>query len=195
VIGTAPKFDTINVGGAGRRGRITTSARSTSRRSRATYADLDADGVFDVRGRRAGVTITPRGQSRHRGEPHGDDERERRVFVRGHPADNAAGYMITETQPADYLDGVGHDRHAGRHDEQRLVHRRRPAAGVNGANNNFGEAPNFVLTKTLVSTSEAGTGGSDVAIGEVATFRLVVTIPVGSLTDFSGAGLPACGRM
>ena len=40
------------------------------------------------------------------------------------------------------------------------------------------------VSKTIVSTSEASTSGSNVAIGEIVRYRLQVTVPEGNLTNF-----------
>ena len=151
------------------------------------YADLDNDGTFDAfESGVPGVTITLTGND-DRGNPVNISVTTNAAggytFVNLRPS-GAAGYTNTETQPANYLDGadtIGTPGGTTNNDSFSAVVL---AAGVNGANNNFGEAPDFALTKTLVGTSEAGTTGSNVAIGEVATFRLVVTIPAGSLTNF-----------
>lgn len=41
------------------------------------------------------------------------------------------------------------------------------------------------ITKSLVGTDQAGTSGANLAIGEVATFRLVVTLPEGPIDSFT----------
>ncbi len=45
------------------------------------------------------------------------------------------------------------------------------------------ETLNFVPTKTLISTSEAHTSGSDVAIGEIVRYQLAVEIPEGTMDN------------
>ncbi|MEQ1860175.1 MAG: isopeptide-forming domain-containing fimbrial protein, partial [Chthoniobacteraceae bacterium] len=189
VVGGTPKFDAINVtvgqnqaGTAYNFGEINKSSLSGS-----VYADLDADGVFDAfESGVAGVTITLTGTDDQGAAVNltvTTNASGAYSFANLRPSD-VAGYTITETQPADYLDGadtIGTPGGTTNNDSFTAVVL---VAGTNGVNNNFGEAPNFTLTKTLVGTSSAGTSGSNVAIGEVATFRLVVTIPAGSLTDF-----------
>jgi len=164
--------------------------------SGSVYADLDNDGAFDAfESGVPGVTVTLTG----------NDDRGNAVnvtvttnaaggysFANLRPSDGA-GYTITETQPADFSDGtdtIGTPGGTANNDSFSAVIL---AAGVNGANNNFGEQPTFALTKSLVNTSEAGTTGSDVTIGEVATFRLVVTVPAGSLTNFQVRDLLPAG--
>ncbi|MCG2785105.1 MAG: isopeptide-forming domain-containing fimbrial protein [Anaerolineae bacterium] len=62
------------------------------------------------------------------------------------------------------------------------------ADGVGGALNDYAAESTIVtsvtnplvLTKELISTSEAHTSGADVAIGEIARFRLIVEVPEGT---------------
>lgn len=95
-------------------------------------------------------------------------------------------YTITETQPADYTDGIDTQGSpgGGTVNNDQFANIPLSIAGVAAGNNNFGEQPVFGLTKSLVSTNNTGTSGSNVSVGEVATYRLVVTIPAGGFTNF-----------
>ncbi len=189
VTGTSPKFDAINVTvGQNQTGTGYNFAEiQKSSFSGNVYADVNGNGTFDAFEKGIpGVSITLTGTD-DQGTPVNltvtTNASGAYTFANIRPS-NGAGYTISETQPADYLDGadtIGTPGGTTNNDSFTAVVL---GAGVNGANNNFGEAPNFALTKTLVSTSEAGTSGNNVAIGEVATFRLVVTIPAGQLSDF-----------
>ncbi len=199
VSGAGPKFDAINVtvaqnqSGTGYNfGEINGSSLSGS-----VYADLDNDGVFDAFERGVpGVSITLTGTD-DQGTPVNltvtTNASGLYSFANIRPSD-ATGYTITETQPADYTDGADtigtQGGNAAVNDVFSAVVL---TAGTSGTGNNFGEQPNFTLTKSLAGTSEAGTPGSSVAVGEVATFRLVVTIPAGSLTDFQVRDLLPAG--
>jgi uncharacterized repeat protein (TIGR01451 family)/fimbrial isopeptide formation D2 family protein len=95
------------------------------------------------------------------------------------------GYTIRQTQPAGYADGldtVGTQGGLLAAPDDIVTAAILP--GTNGAGNNFGELFVPALTKTLVGTSSPGTSGNNLAIGEVATFRLAVTVPTGALADF-----------
>lgn len=167
------------------------------------YADLDGDGVFDgFESGIRGATVTLSGTN---------DLGAITSIVATTDANGAYSftnlrpgtYTITETQPADYTDGADtlgtgltapNSAGTAGNDVMSGITLASVAPGNNtGSNYNFGEQPNFTLTKTLVNTSEAGTSGSNVAIGETATFRLVVTIPVGSLTNFQVQDLLPAG--
>ena len=189
VVGGSPKFDAINVTtGQNQIGTGYNFAEiNPSSFSGNVFADLDNDGVFDAFERGIpGVLITLTGTD-DQGAPVSltvtTNASGAYTFANLRPS-NGSGYAISETQPADYLDGVDTIGTQGGTSGNDTFTTVVLGAGVQGGNNNFGEAPNFALTKSLVNTSEAGTGGSQVAIGEVATFRLVVTIPAGALTDF-----------
>lgn len=164
--------------------------------SGSVYADLDNDGVFDVgESGIPGVTVTLTGT----------DDRNNPVnltlttnaaggytFASLRPS-NGAGYTISESPAAGYTDGIDTIGTPGGTAANDVFSAIILTAGTDSAANNFGERPIFVLTKSLASTSEAGTSGSDVTIGEVATFRLVVTIPAGSLTNFQVQDLLPAG--
>ena len=162
--------------------------------SGAVYGDLDADGVFDAfESGITGVTVTLTGTN--------DLGAITPVVV----TTGAGGaysfsnlrpgtYVITETQPLGYADGADtlgtglsapNSAGAVGADTFTTITFASVAAGnTSGVNYNFGESPNFGLTKSLQTTSVAGTTGTNVSIGEVATFRLVATIPSGSFTNF-----------
>ncbi len=151
------------------------------------YADFDNDGVKDaVETGVPGATVTLTGT----------DDRGN-VLTAVVTTTDALGaynfallrpgsYTITETQPADYTDGTDTQGTPGggvvNNDQFAAIPL--ALAGTTGANNNFGEQPIFGLTKSLTATSSTGTSGNNLAIGERATFRLVVTIPAGGFTNF-----------
>ena len=190
VVGAGPKFDAITVSVAQNQagtgydfGEINKASLSGS-----VYADLNNNGSFDAFERGVpGVTVTLTGTD-DQGTPVSltvtTNAGGLYSFANIRPS-NGTGYTITETQPADYADGADTIGTPGGNATVNDVFSAVVlTAGASGTGNNFGEQPNFTLTKTLVATSEAGTAGNSVAVGEVATFRLVVTIPAGSLTDF-----------
>lgn len=76
--------------------------------------------------------------------------------------------------------------------------------GANGPDPTFGnnvatDTDDLVLTnlatigKTLVGTDQGFTTGTDVAIGEVVTYRLLVTLPEGSIDNFTATDLLPAG--
>lgn len=154
--------------------------------SGSVYSDYDGDGVFDafelgIPG--ATVTLT------------GTDDRGNVIapVAVTTPATGAysftnlrpGSYTITETQPAGYTDGLDTQGTPGggtlNPDQFASI---ALLGGVTGANNNFGESPNVGLTKSLQNTSVAGTTGGNLVVGEIATFRLVATIPAGTFNNF-----------
>ncbi len=102
-------------------------------------------------------------------------------------ASNATGYTITETHPTGHTDGLDARQGVvigGSNATDAITPPIVLASGGTSTTNTFGEIPNFALTKTLEATGVAGTIGSNLAIGETATFRLVVSVPTGGYTDF-----------
>ena len=104
----------------------------------------------------------------------------------------AGGYVLTETQPAGYTDGTDAIGSQGGVTANDVLTTVAIAPGTNGTGNTFGEQFAGTLTKSFVSTTLAATTGSDLVVGEVARFRLVVTVPYGTLNDFQiSEALPA----
>jgi len=159
------------------------------------YLDLDNDGVFDgFESGLDGVTITLTGT---------DDLGN---VINANTTTAADGsysftdlrpgtYVVTETQPAAYNDGTdtlgsGFEPATGNDDGTvgadtftSIV-----IANVNAANNdgtgyNFGELFDPATSKTIVSTDQTATAGSDVAVGETVRYRLTAEIPYGDLSD------------
>ncbi len=189
VTGTGPKFDAINVSVAQNQtgtnynfGEIQPLSLSGN-----VYADLNNDGNFDAFERGVpGVTITLTGRNDLGATVNitvTTNASGGYTFANVRPSD-ATGYTITETQPADYADGQDTLGTPGGDASVNDTFSAIVLSTVRGANYNFGEQPVFTLTKSLASTSLASTIGSNVAVGETATFRLVITVPVGSLTNF-----------
>ena len=189
VTGAGPKFDAFNVTVAQNQTGSDYNFAEIPPLSLSgnVFADLDNDGSFDAFERGVpGVSVTLSGT---------DDlgaavnitvttgANGAYTFATLRPS-NATGYTITETQPTDYADGQDTLGTPGGNASLNDTFSAIVLTATSGANYNFGEQPIFALTKSLVNTSLAGTPGSSVSVGEVATFRLVVTVPAGSLTNF-----------
>ena len=148
------------------------------------YADLDTDGVKD--GFETGipsVTVTLTG-SNDLGAITPISVTTDATGAYSFTGLRPGTYTITETQPSGYADGADTIGTPGGTTSNDVFSAVVLAAGVNGVNNNYGESPTIGLTKSLETTSVAATTGTAVVVGEVATFRLVATIPVGSFTNF-----------
>ncbi len=189
VTGAGPKFDAFNVTVAQNQTGSDYNFAEIPPLSLSgnVFADLDNDGSFDAFERGVpGVSVTLSGT---------DDlgaavnitvttgANGAYTFATLRPS-NATGYTITETQPTDYADGQDTLGTPGGNASLNDTFSAIVLTATSGANYNFGEQPTFALTKSLVNTSLADTPGSSVSVGEVATFRLVVTVPAGSLTNF-----------
>ena len=189
VTGAGPKFDAFNVTVAQNQTGSDYNFAEIPPLSLSgnVFADLDNDGSFDAfEGGVPGVSVTLSGT---------DDlgaavnitvttgANGAYTFATLRPS-NATGYTITETQPTDYADGQDTLGTPGGNASLNDTFSAIVRTATSGANYNFGEQPTFALTKSLVNTSLADTPGSSVSVGEVATFRLVVTVPAGSLTNF-----------
>ena len=189
VTGAGPKFDAFNVTVAQNQTGSDYNFAEIPPLSLSgnVFADLDNDGSFDAFERGVpGVSVTLSGT---------DDlgaavnitvttgANGAYTFATLRPS-NATGYTITETQPTDYADGQDTLGTPGGNASLNDTFSAIVLTATSGANYNFGEQPIFALTKSLVNTSLADTPGSSVSVGEVATFRLVVTVPAGSLTNF-----------
>lgn len=190
VVGTSPKFDAINVvvtqnqTGAG----YNFAEVSKSSLSGNVYADLNNNGTFEPTFENGipGVTITLTGTDDQGGTVNLTTTTNASgvwSFAGLRPSDTG-GYTITETQPANYTDGTDTIGTPGGTPGNDVFSAVVVTPGIAGANNNFGEQPDFTLSKTLVNTSNPGTTGNSVSVGEVATFRLVVTVPAGTLNNF-----------
>ena len=91
-------------------------------------------------------------------------------------------YTVTETQPAGYNDGLDT---VGTANGSNAVNDQISAillgSGTNGTGYTFAEIFPFDPVKSLVSTSNPGTSGSNLSIGEVARYRIIVSLPDGTL--------------
>ncbi len=104
-------------------------------------------------------------------------------------------YAITETQPAGYDEGIDTVGTAG--GSNAVIDRFGGitlGSGTNGTGYTFAEIFQFDPTKSIVSTSNPGTSGNNLSIGEVARYRIVVSLPDGTLPslvleDLMPAGL------
>jgi uncharacterized repeat protein (TIGR01451 family)/fimbrial isopeptide formation D2 family protein len=163
--------------------------------SGAVFVDLNANGTFDsFESGLPGVTVTLTGTN-DIGEvintPIVTDAAGAYNFTNLRPG----SYTITQTQPAGYNDGAetvgtglsapNNPGNASVNDVFGGISIVSVAAGNNtGLGYNFGELFAFNPVKSIVSTSAPTTLGSDVAIGEVIRYQLVVNVPYGILSDF-----------
>jgi len=96
-------------------------------------------------------------------------------------------YTITETtEPAGFTDGTDVVGTAGgtlgtTPDRITTINLGPSVAGTGYL---FGEIFTPTVAKTIISTSEAITAGSNVAVGEIVRYRLTTTLPQTTLTDF-----------
>ncbi|MEQ1850831.1 MAG: SdrD B-like domain-containing protein, partial [Chthoniobacteraceae bacterium] len=91
-------------------------------------------------------------------------------------------YAVTETQPAGLADGadtVGST--GGVNAVNDLISGIVIGSGSNGTGYTFAEIFPFDPVKTIASTSNPGTAGSNLSIGEVVRYRIVVALPDGTL--------------
>jgi|GEM_PF-850846 len=190
VVGTSPKFDAINVVVAQNQTGANYNFAEVSKSSLSgnVYADLNNNGTFEPTFENGlpGVTITLTGTDDQGGAVNLTTTTNAAgawSFAGLRPS-GGSGYTITETQPANYTDGKDTLGTPGGTTGNDVFSAVIVTPGIAGANNNFGEQPDFMLSKTLVNTSNPGTTGNSVSVGEVATFRLVVTVPAGTFNNF-----------
>ncbi|MEQ1852772.1 MAG: Calx-beta domain-containing protein, partial [Chthoniobacteraceae bacterium] len=94
-------------------------------------------------------------------------------------------YSVTETQPAGYLDGADTPGSAGGLvSANDVISGVALASGTNATNYGFAEIFPFDPNKAIVSTDNPGTTGSNVSIGELVRYRLVVALPDGLMDGF-----------
>ena len=95
-------------------------------------------------------------------------------------------YVITETQPTGYANGQ--DTAGSQGGNVSVINVisaiNLSTDAVHGTGNNFAELFDSTLTKSLVGSSESSTSGANLTIGETGRFRLVATVPYGTLSDF-----------
>jgi len=91
-------------------------------------------------------------------------------------------YAVTETQPGGFTDGSETVGSAGGSNAVNdVLGGIIIGSGNNAAGYNFGEISPFAPTKTIVSTSNSGTTGANLSIGEVVRYRIVLGLPDGTL--------------
>jgi uncharacterized repeat protein (TIGR01451 family) len=92
-------------------------------------------------------------------------------------------YTVTETQPAGYNDGADTPGTAGGVvSANDVISGVTLASGVNATGYGFAEIFPFDPTKAIVATDNPGTSGSNLSIGEVVRYHLVVALPDGLLS-------------
>ena len=149
------------------------------------YGDLDNDGVFDAfESGIPGATVTLTGT---------DDLGAIAPIV---ATTNAAGaysftnlrpgtYTITETtQPVGYPDGKDTSGAPSGTVTNDVISNITIAQNTTASGYLFGELFPFDPVKSIVSTSNVGTTGNNVTIGETVRYRLVVALPGGLLNDY-----------
>jgi uncharacterized repeat protein (TIGR01451 family) len=91
-------------------------------------------------------------------------------------------YAVTETQPAGFADGADTVGSAGGVNAANdLISGIVIGSGSSGTGYTFAEVFPFDPVKTIASTSNPGTAGSNLSVGEVVRYHLVVSLPDGIL--------------